>query len=43
MMLKAGNRAMTIADGISKATEALDSGRASAVLENLRQCSRGQS
>ncbi|MEZ5975820.1 MAG: hypothetical protein R3F33_00390 [Planctomycetota bacterium] len=43
LMLKAGNRAMTIADGISKATEALDSGRASAVLENLRQCSRGQS
>jgi len=36
LILKAGGRAFTLAEGISSATEALDSGEARAVLERLR-------
>ena len=36
LMLKANRSAMTIADGISHATESLDSGAASAVLQRLK-------
>jgi len=40
LMLKANRTAMTLADGISQATEALDSGAATAVLARLRECSK---
>ena len=39
LMLKATRKAMTLADGISMATESLDSGAASAVLARLREVS----
>ena len=38
LILKAGHSAMTLADGISQATESLDSGAASNVLARLREC-----
>lgn len=37
LILKAGGRAPTLADGVSLATEALDEGAASAILERLRE------
>ena len=40
LILKAGHNAMTLADGIAKANDALDSGAASAVLARLRECSQ---
>ncbi|MFT5198985.1 MAG: anthranilate phosphoribosyltransferase [Planctomycetota bacterium] len=39
LMLKATAKAMTLADGVSMATESLDSGAASAVLARLREVS----
>jgi len=36
VLLKAGDRALTLADGVSAATEALDSGEARGVLERLK-------
>jgi anthranilate phosphoribosyltransferase len=39
LILKAGGKAMTLADGISLANEALDSGEARAILERLRALS----
>ena len=41
LILKANRSAMTLADGISQATDALDSGAASAVLQKLRDASKG--
>ncbi|MDF1836790.1 MAG: hypothetical protein P1V35_02880 [Planctomycetota bacterium] len=39
LMLKATHKALTLADGVSMATESLDSGAASAVLAKLREAS----
>jgi len=40
LMLKANLGAMTLADGISQATESLDSGAANGVLQKLRECAK---
>lgn len=40
LLLKAAGKTMTVADGVSASAEALDSGAAMGVLENLRRVSR---